>query len=145
MFTCLSCNNTQKRNKTNMQMSKDYLNPNGTINSEALYVTFKELLENNGYIITADKREGEGDYAYWHLSAKNGKIEFSQMLEGYYLEPTLSVCSSNSLILYFILDGRYNTDIFVDIPQSHQELETNKIVLEEEINRLGLDEFILLK
>ncbi len=101
-----------------------------------VYNKLKKHFQENGYIITHEDEAG--------MSAQHPekKIEFSQMMDGDYLESGLSWASNELLVLYDILEGTFSFDIFVENADNTRWVELWTKKLQDEVNSLKLVEFI---
>jgi len=100
------------------------------------YNKLKKRFQENGYIITNEDETG--------MSAQDPekKFEFSQMIDGNYLEPGLSWASNELLVQYDILDGTFSSEIFIKTPKNEQLAKGWMVDLQKEVARLELKEFI---
>ena len=100
------------------------------------YNKLKKHFQEGGYVITY---EDEADMSAQHPEKK---FDFSQMVDGNYLESGLSWASNELLVQYDILDGTFSIEIFVKTPENERFAKLWMADLQKEVTRLELKEFI---
>jgi hypothetical protein len=102
-----------------------------------VYLKLKKHFVENGYVITSEHEDG--------MSARlTGKeFEFSQMMDGDYLEAVLSRASDELLVVYDIVDETYSIDIFVENPENSRLAEVWKNDLRDEVTLLEIEKLDL--
>ncbi|MDR1198993.1 MAG: hypothetical protein LBK94_08310 [Prevotellaceae bacterium] len=102
-----------------------------------VYLKLKKHFVENGYVILSE-------HEYGMSARRTGKeFEFSQMMDGDYLEAVLSLVSDELLAVYDIIDETYSIDIFVKNPENNGLAEVWKKKLQDEAALLEIEKLDL--